>query len=48
MRYLQEQESNYHTDAVAIQEQALPKEKEESKILIQPRLWAKAILSSPR
>ena len=30
LRYLQEQESNYHTDAVAIQEQALPKEKEES------------------
>ena len=28
--FLQEQESNYHTDAVAIQEQALPKEKEES------------------
>lgn len=30
LRYLQEQESNYHTDAVAIQEQVLPKEKEES------------------
>ena len=30
LRYLQKQESNYHTDAVAIQEQALPKEKEES------------------
>ena len=30
LRYLQEQESNYHTDAVAIQEQALPKEKEEN------------------
>jgi len=30
LRYLQEQKSNYHTDAVAIQEQALPKEKEES------------------
>ena len=30
LRYLQEQESNYHTDAVAIQEHALPKEKEES------------------
>lgn len=30
LRYLQEQESNYRTDAVAIQEQALPKEKEES------------------
>ena len=30
LRYLQEQESNYHTDAVAIQEQALPKEKEDS------------------
>ena len=30
LRYLQEQENNYHTDAVAIQEQALPKEKEES------------------
>ena len=30
LRYLQEQESNYHTDAVAIQEQALPKENEES------------------
>ena len=30
LRYLQEQESNYHTDAVAIQEQALTKEKEES------------------
>ncbi|SEG13607.1 hypothetical protein [Parabacteroides chinchillae] len=30
LRYLQEQESNYYTDAVAIQEQALPKEKEES------------------
>ena len=30
LRYLQEQESNYHTDAVTIQEQALPKEKEES------------------
>lgn len=30
LRYLQEQESNYHTDAVASQEQALPKEKEES------------------
>lgn len=30
LRYLQEQESNYHTDAVAIQAQALPKEKEES------------------
>ena len=30
LRYLQEQESNYHTDAVAIHEQALPKEKEES------------------
>ena len=30
LRYLQEQESNYYTDVVAIQEQALPKEKEES------------------
>ena len=30
LRYLQDQERNYHTDAVAIQEQALPKEKEES------------------
>ena len=30
LRHLQEQESNYYTDAVAIQEQALPKEKEES------------------
>ena len=30
LRYLQEQESNYHTDVIAIQEQALPKEKEES------------------
>lgn len=27
LRYLQEQESNYYTDVVAIQEQALPKEK---------------------
>lgn len=48
LRYLQEQESNYHTDAVAIQEQALPKRKRKVQILIQPRLWAKAILSSPR
>lgn len=31
MRHLQEQESNYYTDAVAIHEQALPKEKEESE-----------------
>ena len=30
LRYLQEQESYYHTDAFAIREQALPKEKEES------------------
>ena len=30
LRYLQEQESNYHTDAVDIQEQVLPTEKEES------------------
>ena len=30
LRYLQEQESNYYTDVVAIQEQDLPKEKEES------------------
>ena len=30
LRHLQKQESNYYTDVVAIQEQALPKEKEES------------------
>ena len=29
LRHLQKQESKYHTDTVAIQEQALPKEKEE-------------------
>ena len=30
LRHLQEQESNYYTDVVTIQEQSLPKEKEES------------------
>ena len=30
LRHLQKQESNYYTDVVAIQEQVLPKEKEES------------------
>ncbi len=30
LRHLQEQESNYYTDVITIQEQSLPKEKEES------------------
>lgn len=32
LRHLQEQESNYYTDVVTIQEQSLPKEKEESVV----------------
>lgn len=48
LRHLQKQESNYYTDVVAIQEQALPKEKEESADINPTKIVGKTILLNPR
>ena len=48
LRYLQEQESNYLQMRLPSKSKSCQKRKRKVQILIQPRLWAKAILSSPR